>query len=251
MFAVVLLVSLAAIELGHRLGLKRREESEGEAMLGSTVGAHMGLLAFMLAFTFGFAANRLDMRRALVIDEANAVVTADLRARMMLPEHAKRAHAILTEYTEVRAVLLPQGKISMEEAARRSSRLLEDLWKVTEVAALEDEPTDELRSLFVSAVGEVIETNTRRVTVVLSGRIPPLIWLALGLITVLGLSALGYQGGLKGRARSLASLPLVVSFCAVITLIIDLDRPIGTLIHVSQGALVGTLDYMEHEKPRR
>jgi hypothetical protein len=39
----------------------------------------------LLAFTFGMAASRFDVRRGLVIDEANAIGTTYLRAGL-LPE---------------------------------------------------------------------------------------------------------------------------------------------------------------------
>jgi hypothetical protein len=45
----------------------------------------MGLLAFILAFTFSFTSSRLDIRKQLVLEEANAVGTAYLRAGALTP----------------------------------------------------------------------------------------------------------------------------------------------------------------------
>ena len=39
----------------------------------------LALLAFMLGFTFGLATSRFDVRRGLVIDEANAIGTTSSR----------------------------------------------------------------------------------------------------------------------------------------------------------------------------
>jgi hypothetical protein len=39
----------------------------------------LALLAFMLGFTFGLAASRFEVRRGLVIDEANAIGTTSSR----------------------------------------------------------------------------------------------------------------------------------------------------------------------------
>ncbi len=52
---------------------------------GSVIAVSLGLLAFMLAFTFGIAANRFDTRKQLVLDEINAIGTTYLRANT-LPE---------------------------------------------------------------------------------------------------------------------------------------------------------------------
>jgi hypothetical protein len=83
----ILLLVLLSVEGGYRLGKyqRSRSEEEKEAPVGAMVGATPGLLAFMLAFTFGLAATRFDTRRQVLLDEANAIGTTYLRAGM-LPE---------------------------------------------------------------------------------------------------------------------------------------------------------------------
>ena len=78
---------LISVECGYRLGKFRlsRREQEKEAPVGTMVGATLGLLAFILAFTFGLASSRFDNRRQLLLDEASALGTIYLRAGM-LPE---------------------------------------------------------------------------------------------------------------------------------------------------------------------
>lgn len=80
---------LAAVEVGFRIGRWRgqRSEHEQETPVGAIVAAILGLLAFLLAFTFGMAASRYELRRELVLDEANAVGTTYLRAGMV-PERS-------------------------------------------------------------------------------------------------------------------------------------------------------------------
>ena len=81
LFLAILVLVLAAIEGGYRLGSYRHRRSihEKDAPVGAMVGATLGLLAFMLAFTFGMAASRFDTRKQLVLDEANAIGTTYLR----------------------------------------------------------------------------------------------------------------------------------------------------------------------------
>ena len=68
LYAGTVLVLLAGNEAGFRLGLWRRgrmpegEKAPATAIMGST----LGLLAFMLAFTFGMAGARFDARKQLV-----------------------------------------------------------------------------------------------------------------------------------------------------------------------------------------
>jgi len=87
LYAGTVLVLLAGNEAGFRLGLWRRGRMpEGEKVPATAImGSTLGLLAFMLAFTFGMAGTRFDARKQLVLDEASAVLQAYQRAQL-LPE---------------------------------------------------------------------------------------------------------------------------------------------------------------------
>src|SRR4026207_1784346 len=113
-FAVLVLV-LAAIEGGYRLGNYRHRQSGGEkeAPVGAMVGATLGLLAFMLAFTFGMAASRFDTRKQLVLDEANAIGTTYLRTAM-LPERRDEIRALLRSYVDARLEAVRPGQVAEE-----------------------------------------------------------------------------------------------------------------------------------------
>ena len=66
------------------------------------VGSILALLAFMMAFTFGMAGSRYNTRRAAVLDEANAIGTAYLRADLLPDAHRAEVRALLREYVDVR-----------------------------------------------------------------------------------------------------------------------------------------------------
>jgi len=66
------------------------------------VAAELGLLAFLLAFTFGIGASRFEMRRQILIDEANAIGTTYLRAAMLPTPQREDARRLLKEYVDVR-----------------------------------------------------------------------------------------------------------------------------------------------------
>jgi len=76
---------MLAIEGGYRLGKWRHVHAadEKDDPVGAMVGSVLGLLAIMLAFTFHLAATRFDARRHAVLEEANAIGTAYLRARLL------------------------------------------------------------------------------------------------------------------------------------------------------------------------
>jgi hypothetical protein len=84
-FLLSVVLVLGAIMVGFRAGkpVHQRQKSLPEAPIGSIVGALLGLLAFILTFTFGMASSRFDSRRQLLLDEVNAIGTSALRAQML------------------------------------------------------------------------------------------------------------------------------------------------------------------------
>jgi hypothetical protein len=90
-FVATLGVVLMSVSIGYGVGRyeKGHPEDNHEPGIGAIVGATLGLLAFLLAFTFGEAAARFDVRKQLVLDDANAIGTSYLRSQL-LPEPGNR-----------------------------------------------------------------------------------------------------------------------------------------------------------------
>jgi hypothetical protein len=236
LFFVIVLLVLTAIEGGYRLGTYRlrRSNREKDAPVGAMVGATLGLLAFMLAFTFGMAASRFDTRKQLVLDEANAIGTTYLRTAM-LPEERDDIRALLRSYVDARLEAVRSDRVA--EAILRSEEIQGQVWSAATRVGLQH-PDSIVVGLFVQSLNELIDIHAKRVTAGLRNRIPGAIWLALLTIATLSLGAMGYHIGLVGTTRSLAIIVVAVSFSAVIALIADLDRPQEGTLTVSQQALI-------------
>src|SRR3954471_5439291 len=84
-FIGTVLLILIGVEAGFALGRRaaRRSADEKESPAAAMGGAVLGLVAFILAFTFGIASTRYDTRKQLVRDEANAIRTAYMRAEFL------------------------------------------------------------------------------------------------------------------------------------------------------------------------
>src|SRR6187549_2652216 len=105
LMAVLIFVAVAlAIESGYRLGTAahRRSEEEKESPVSAIAGSILGLLAFMLAFTFGIVSNRYDNRKELVREEANAIRTAYARSAFLPETDHSRATGLLRHYLDLR-----------------------------------------------------------------------------------------------------------------------------------------------------
>ena len=238
---VVFIAAIVAIvfanECGYRLGRARgrRTDRESESPVGGMVGAEFGLLAFLLAFTFGIAASRFDTRRQILLDEANAIGTTYLRAEMLPDPHRAEVRRLLRDYVDVR-LGAAQGA-SVDEAIRHSEDLHGRLWAEA-VAAAEKDPRSVPIGLFVQALNEVIDLHARRVTATLRSRIPTPVWVVLGGVAILAFVAMGYHIGLIRTTRSPGILVVALTFAAVIWLVVDLDRPGQGWLSVSQQPMI-------------
>jgi hypothetical protein len=138
-FPISVAIALISVEVGYRLAQSRRQGSkeENEASVGGMAGATLGLLAFMLAFTFGMAASRFEDRRQVLLSEANAIGTTYLRSKMLAEPMRTDAQNMLREYVDVRLAGVQPG--NLQQAIVRSEELQNRLWSVA-MAQAEKEP---------------------------------------------------------------------------------------------------------------
>jgi hypothetical protein len=210
------------------------------------VGAMLGLLAFMLAFTFGLAASRFDARRLALLDEANAIGTAYLRTGFLPEPHRSEIRHLLREYVDVRLEAVRTERV--EQGISRSIELQRSLWSQA-VTAAEKDPRSIVVGLFIQSLNEVIDLHAKRIMFGLRSRIPGTIWVALYCLAILALAGIGHQEGLSGSKRSLAVMALACAFSAVLLLIADLDRPHEGVLRVSQQTMVDLKNSMITSSP--
>jgi hypothetical protein len=237
--------SWLAIEAGYRLGAWRHEHksAEKESPVGALVASILGLLGFMLAFTFGLAANRFEARRQAVLEEANAIGTTYLRARLLPEPQRAEIASLLREYVDVRIRGVTENHVL--SALARSEELQEKLWSKAIDASKNKDSNSVLTGLFLQSLNETIDVHAKRVQVAMRSRIPLSIWGVLFGLATLGMAAVGYQSGLAATRRSPALLAMVLAFSSVLYLIADLDRPQEGFLVVSQQALIDVQKSMQ------
>lgn len=247
LFVIVGAMSFAVLEGGYRLGRWRHilSTEEKETPVGAMVATILGLLAFLLAFTFGLAANRFEARRQTVLEEANAIGTTYLRTQFLPEPQRGESARLLREYVDVR--LLGTEESHVVEAITRSESLHERLWTVAVVAA-ERQPGP-ITGLYIQSLNQMIDLHAKRVQVGLRSRIPVGIWTGLLALTLLGMGSVGYQSGISATRRSPAMLGLVLAFAGVLYLIADLDRGHEGLLKVNQEAMIDVQRSMKVGKP--
>jgi len=236
-FLLTILFVLLAIGGGMGLGAIGHRASAGKAAdsSGSVVGATLGLLAFILAFTFGMAASRYDARKQLLLDEVNAIGTAYLRAGLLPGPYQTEVRTLLREYVDVRARAAHEPA-TLAEGIARSEEIQNRLWSQAEQMTARN-PASIAQGLFVQSLNEVIELHGKRVAVGLQYRIPSTIWLGLYVVAALAMIAVGYQFGQSRHWQITVSVLLALAFSAVLTLIADLDRAAEGTVRLNQRPL--------------
>ena len=247
-FVAVIVLSILTVELGYRVGRWRlaHKSEEQETPVATMVASILGLLAFMLAFTFSMAASRFDARRQVVLEEANSIGTTYLRSQLLPEPQRSEIAKRLREYTAIRVQPLNMG--IMKDLMKQSDELLKQIWSQAVMAADKD-PRSITTGLFLQSLNETIDIHSKRVFIGLRNRIPLSIWIALFSLTLLGMMSIGYQAGLSGTHRSPEMLIMTLSFTLVLYLIVDLDRGQEGFLKVSQQAMIDVLNTLENSKP--
>ena len=136
-FLISLVVLLSATEFGRWLGTRLSDQGADEVL--TLQGAVLGLLALMIAFTFAMALSRFE-GGAAVLNEANAIGTTALRARLLPEPHNTETLKLLREYVQVRLDITQPVPTQDEFSAAlsRSSEIHEALWQQAKAMAAKD-----------------------------------------------------------------------------------------------------------------
>ena len=253
-FAAIVAMVLISIWLGILLARRQKrlsQQTEEEGPIGTVAGATLGLLAFIMAFTFGLTASRFDTRRQLLLDDVTAIENTTLRAELIPEPHRGQVREIMRQYVELR-IGIPPDIAALRQRIRQSEELQRQLWQHAAALADEDLKNADIVSLFVDSVNELMNIQTRRVTVA-GYHIHWLIWAVLFGVTILSMAQVGYIFGRSGSNNWLFIIALSLAFSGVMILIVDLDRT-GTgavgAISVSQQPMIDLRDRMSRAQTK-
>jgi hypothetical protein len=225
----------ASLEIGYRLARQGRHEGAG-----SLEAAVFALLGLLLGFSFAGASTRLDKRRELIVQEANAIGTAYLRLDLLPPEPKTEMRRMLRDYLDQRLRIF--ADFPDISAAERDNKIATEMQrKIWELAARSTEP-ESMRTaalLLLPALNEAFDTAATR-TALLYAHIPALI---LGLLVVVSLLSgllAGYGMAKRGTRGWLHGIVYALTLAATIYVVVDLDYPRFGFIRVdaSDNALI-------------
>lgn len=243
--AVLVAALIVAAVLGWKLRHRQQDENAASDQEGYILTAVSGLLALLIGFTFSLAIDRFDERRDAVLQEAQAIQSAYLKAQVLDEPHRTQMSRLLVDYTDNKIALgkAEPGKEQLMLLAK-NEQFLTDLWAET-LAAFPTIKSLDFSSSFVDTMNSLEEVDAARK----EGRrahVPMQVYAILFVYEIVAAAVFGYV--MTGRrGREIAAF-LLLLFAMSMILVIDLDRPSTGRIKESQDAMVA-LSASLHARP--
>lgn len=250
LFAITVAATVAGGWLGKRADRMPVQWGHlSEAQTGYVVAAVYTLLGLLVGFTFSIAVERYQLRRELVVQDANAIEQLYLQAQLLGEPDRSRFSALLVQYAENHIALGHAHHENAETANLIASdgALQRDLWRAT-VSAFRTIRTIDFSSTFVDSVNGVIRIDAER-KAVRQGQIPyPIILLLM----IYSITAAGLLGAvMNSRKGEIISVVLLFFSTLALMVIADLNRPVEGLIRESQQPMEQMLARLKANPPAK
>jgi uncharacterized membrane protein (Fun14 family) len=242
LIAALLFISMAvAMEAGYRIGLGRKGpvNEDRKTHINAIQAAILGILALLLGFTFSLSLQRFDSRSEAVVNEANAIGTAWLRAQLLPIAARAPSQDLLRRYLDLR---VEAGAVPLDQRAAHAALLARaadaqaSLWAIAAQAA-DAEPNTVRTGMYITSLNEMIDSFGRR-DAALNRHVPEAVLLLVFATFLMAGAIVGFSSGVAGHRPSLVAHIMVALIVVLVFVILDLDRPRRGLIEVSQKSLV-------------
>lgn len=245
LWAVAVFVSiilLLAVEVGFRIEARSRIVEEGSESRDISLGSMLALLGLLLAFTYAFTLSRADNRKIAIVNEANAIGTAFLRADMAEePARTQLRHRLL-EYARTR-MALPKRAKEARELLRSSLTAQEKLWPATKFA-LRGDLSDPMKVSIMHAMNAVLDSHTARAAVAFDF-LPPVVLVLLMLIAAACLTFAAQRAAKTNKIVRWRLRVFAIILAGLMLTIIDFDRPYEGFIQWNNQSIAAVVQEME------
>ena len=228
---------LVALAVGRYLGRRGGsvEVETARVRLTAVEAAIFGLMGLLIAFTFSGAASRYELRRQLIVDEANAIGTAYLRLDLLPVQAQPALREKFRRYLEARIAvyrLITDMEASHKQAAVAAS-LQQDIWAGA-IAALGESPP-QATIVMIPALNQMFDVTTRRLIAALTHTPLVILIMLVGLGSACSLLAGFAMARIGTRHVTLHTITFALVLTFTVYVILDLDYPRFGLIRLDFG----------------
>ena len=245
------LLMMAAAEAGFRIGRNAdaRTAEKTKAQISVLEGSVLGVLGLLLGFTMSMAVSRFEVRKQLVLDEANAIGTSYLRAQLIPAPEGPEIASLLRDYVDMRMQFAGAGDDveRLKTTQAQTERLQTSFW-IRAVAYAQKDPNPVKAGLVLQSLNQVIDLEAARWMAFLN-HVPESVIYVNAIVALLAATLVGYAIGLAGRRNIFSVCILSIAIAVVLAVIIDLDRPHQGFIHVSQQPMIDLQHKLQQSKP--
>ncbi|GAA4055780.1 hypothetical protein [Flavobacterium chungnamense] len=234
---ILMFVTFALTVFGYKLGkLKLRKlKATTSTESSSSFGSLSGLLFLLLAFTFSMSVTRYDTRRQIIIEEANTISTAILRADLYPEKERESFRNDFKQYVEARINYYNAGRDieKIKHSNRQSQAISTNLWKRASGLSRDYSNTDATRQM-IPALNEMFDITTTRAAAEKAKVPDSIIWLLFLLAGIASFYS-GYLAALKGNIDWLIEFVFCIMISITILFIFDLDRPFRGFVTLDES----------------
>lgn len=234
---ILFILMLLTVALGNRARARYWHPEEGDTRGGvnSLLGALFGLWGFMLAFTFGQSGTRFENVRAMMVDEANSLRSAIIKADLF-PDSVRDAYrADFHKYLEERIAFYDDAadEARLNKNREEISKTGRALWARTVEQSKKPNMSIPANNM-INSLNSLFDMGIKREALLNAGVPPP-----IGLMLIILALAICFVGGFTTPAikRKEWIVVTVFAFLAATILYItfDLSRPLQGLIKPDTG----------------
>ncbi|RYB01431.1 hypothetical protein [Lichenibacterium ramalinae] len=224
LLASLVVALVVASEVGHQLGGRFGRARHRDKDAATLATAAFALLALLIAFTYSMALARYDMRRTVVLDQANALRDA-ARIAPLLPNDA--GAPMLSDLRHEADLAIGLGvpydpakfDADMADMADVSARV----WKRLDDAAIASPASLQVYRM-TGALQALDDATERRVTA-LRNHVPMTVYTVLVGTALVAMGFAGYGAGAAEASRRFSAAIMALLLACVITMTLDLQRP--------------------------
>ena len=234
---MIVVLILLSFEFGYFISkhINKSANTDAAGAITPMVTGLLAMLGFVLAFSLAMAAAEHKVRKKNALDDANIITTAYLRADLVDEPVKSNVKQYLKEYVGIR-IQAANNRDQLNKYTTKSLELQEMLW--SEVISLRKGDYKKSSLMLIQSINELIVIHEKRLVTTLHNRIPTSIWLTLLAISSFTMITMGVRAGISHSRHLIVSIPLILAFAALTTVIVDLDRIQHKFIKTNQQAMI-------------